>query len=174
MGTPAFDPRARPGPPTRPVSLPYAELEQELSPARDAQLPAPLPEPPEMLYSSGFSRDDLYDLRHAVAAHATAGGLPGERADDLALAANELACNSVLHGGGTGTLRLWRDEHRIVCEVRDRGLIDEDARVGRRPVPGAIGGAGLWLVNQLTDLVEVRSSPESGTVVRVHMVLPRT
>jgi anti-sigma regulatory factor (Ser/Thr protein kinase) len=29
------------------------------------------------------------------------------------------------------------------------------------------GGRGLWIVNQLCDLVQIRSAP-SGTVVRVH------
>ena len=31
-----------------------------------------------------------------------------------------------------------------------------------------VGGLGLWLANQLCDLVQVRSSPE-GTAVRVHV-----
>ena len=30
------------------------------------------------------------------------------------------------------------------------------------------GGRGLWIVNQLCDLVQIRSAP-SGTVVRVHV-----
>jgi anti-sigma regulatory factor (Ser/Thr protein kinase) len=152
----------------------YAELEQELSAAQDGQRSVPIAETLDMLYSSGFGRDDLYDLRHAVAARAAAGGLPSARAADLAFAVNELACNSILYGGGTGTLRMWRDEHRIICEVRDRGLIEEGAAAGRRPAPGSIGGAGLWLVKRLTDLVEISSGPKSGTVVRVHMILPRS
>jgi anti-sigma regulatory factor (Ser/Thr protein kinase) len=33
------------------------------------------------------------------------------------------------------------------------------------------GGRGLWLINQLCDLVQLRSSPE-GTSVRMSMRLP--
>jgi anti-sigma regulatory factor (Ser/Thr protein kinase) len=36
-----------------------------------------------------------------------------------------------------------------------------------RPGPDQSSGFGLWLANQLCDLVQVRSLP-SGTVVRLH------
>ena len=38
------------------------------------------------------------------------------------------------------------------------------------PPPTEIGGRGLYLVNQLCDLVQLRSSPE-GSVIRIHMHL---
>jgi hypothetical protein len=38
----------------------------------------------------------------------------------------------------------------------------------RRPAPNQDGGRGLWLANQLCDLVQIRSFP-SGTTVRMHM-----
>ena len=31
---------------------------------------------------------------------------------------------------------------------------------------------GLWLVNNLCDLAQIRSSPRTGTAVRVHMRTP--
>jgi anti-sigma regulatory factor (Ser/Thr protein kinase) len=47
----------------------------------------------------------------------------------------------------------------------------EDPLGGRRvPSPDAAGGMGLWLVNQLCDLVEVRSTAQ-GTTARVHISL---
>ena len=55
-----------------------------------------------------------------------------------------------------------------MCEVRDTGLIAEPLVGRHRPEDGTVGGHGLWLVNQLCDLVQVRSSP-TGSVVRVHM-----
>jgi len=71
-------------------------------------------------------------------------------------------------GGGGGTLRVWREPDAVVCEVRDRGFI-RDPLVGRMAPPiEQYGGRGLWIVNQLCDLVQIRSAP-SGTVVRVHM-----
>lgn len=135
----------------------------------EALFSTPLPEPTTaVLFRAGFDRESLHILRDEVAAHAAAQGLGSRRVTDLAFAAHELACNSVLHGGGTGTLRLWREHGRICCEVRDKGLI-EDGLVGRRRPAGSIGGAGLWLVNQLADLVQIRSASAFGTVVRIQM-----
>jgi anti-sigma regulatory factor (Ser/Thr protein kinase) len=92
-----------------------------------------------------------------------------DRVDDLVLVANELACNSIRHGGGTGTLRLWRESGELVFEVQDRGLVT-DPLIGRRnPNPTTGGGAGLWIANQVCDLVQIRSTPENGTTVRVHI-----
>jgi Histidine kinase-like ATPase domain len=62
----------------------------------------------------------------------------------------------------------YGDKTQLICEVCDRGQV-VDPLVGRhRPVDGQLGGRGLWVVNQLCDLVQVRSSP-SGTTVRVHI-----
>ena len=56
----------------------------------------------------------------------------------------------------------------LVCEVEDDGYID-DALAGKRPPdPDSAGGRGLWMANQLCDLVQIRSA-ESGSVVRVQM-----
>jgi hypothetical protein len=44
-----------------------------------------------------------------------------------------------------------------------------DPAVGRRrPSPDALAGRGLWLVNQLCDLVELRSV-QGGAAVRLHV-----
>ena len=78
-----------------------------------------------------------------------------------------MATNSVLHGGGRGTLRVWREAEMLVLEVRDAGQIPEPLVGRRRPEPGQIWGQGLWLANQICELVQVRSSA-AGTVVRLH------
>ncbi len=84
------------------------------------------------------------------------------------LAVNELATNSIRHGGGSGVLRVWREPEVLICEVTDHGHF-EDPLVGRRrPAGTQVGGYGLWLANQVCDLVQVRSGPE-GSTVRVHM-----
>lgn len=114
-----------------------------------------------------FTRLGLGAIRKLVAARAAEAGLRGEVSDDLVLAINELVTNSVQYGGGGGTLRIWHERDAFVCEVRDRGFI-RDPLVGRLAPPvDQHGGRGLWLVNQLCDLVQIRSAP-SGTVVRVH------
>ena len=84
------------------------------------------------------------------------------------LAVNEILTNSVRHGGGTGVLRIWQDDETLVCEVRDGGRIDDPLADRRRPRPDQTGGRGLWIANQLCDLVQLRSLAD-GSVVRVSM-----
>ena len=142
--------------------------------AEAAPFAAPLPEPPgqspELTF--GSSAGSLHALRAFVSRHAANAGLAAERVADFVLAAHEVAANSLRHGGGHGTLRIWRDGDALVCEVRDRGHIS-DPLVGReRPAAERGGGAGLWVANQLCDLVQLRSLP-TGTVVRLHLSLSR-
>ena len=130
----------------------------------------PLPEPAVPPRELPFWPETLRLVRRFVAAHAHAAGLGGNRLDDLVLAMDELACNSIRHGGGAGQLRIWEEDRTLLCEVRDGGLID-DPMVGRvRPTGERVGGYGMWMVHQLCDLVQVRTSRQ-GTVVRVHTKL---
>jgi anti-sigma regulatory factor (Ser/Thr protein kinase) len=136
------------------------------------EAPAPfdgeLAEPESAASEMRFDRERLAIVRQLVAGQAFAAGISSERASDLVLAVDELAANSVRYGGGHGTLRIWRSGGALVCEVRDRGRIF-DPLVGRRdPSPSQLDGRGLWLANQLCDLVQIRSD-HSRTVVRVSM-----
>jgi anti-sigma regulatory factor (Ser/Thr protein kinase) len=131
---------------------------------------ADLPAPPESAVPLAFGREDVSGVRRLVAARATEAGLSAARADDLMLAVSELATNSVRYGGGGGTLAMWADREAFVCEVRDAGRLD-DPLVGRaRPAAGQRSGRGMWLVNEVCDLVQVRST-DRGTVVRLHLRL---
>jgi anti-sigma regulatory factor (Ser/Thr protein kinase) len=131
-------------------------------------LTAALPEPPGQVHELPFRAGQLGAVRRFVADHAVRLGLSEIQAGDLVLAVNELVTNSLCHADGRGSLRLWAEGTSIVCEVRDHGRIDE-ALIGRvAPPMDSDGGRGVWLVNQLCDLVQVRSS-EAGTVVRVHI-----
>ena len=126
-----------------------------------------LPGRPPVMDDFGFTRDGLAHVRGRVARVAALTGMPRDRLEDLVAAANELAANSVTHGGGTGVLRVWRDNGRFVVEVEDSGRIEEQL-VGRvRPTEIQQGGRGLWLANQLCDLVQIRSDTR-GTTVRLH------
>ncbi len=114
-----------------------------------------------------FDRHDLAEVRRRVEESAEAAGVPPLQASDLVVAASELAANSVAHGGGAGTLRVWTEGSSLVVEFQDGGTI-ENPLVGQvRPTITQEGGRGLWLVNQLCDLVQIRSG-EDGTVVRLH------
>jgi anti-sigma regulatory factor (Ser/Thr protein kinase) len=125
----------------------------------DAAAPTTLP----------FTLDNLGRLRRVVAAAATGAALGQTRREDLVLAIDELATNSICHGGGSGTLAIWRERDQLVCEVTDGGIIDEPIHGRSQPDPDAVSGRGLWLVEQLTDRVEVTTAPELGSVVRVSM-----
>jgi anti-sigma regulatory factor (Ser/Thr protein kinase) len=99
-----------------------------------------------------------------------AAGLSPSRAFDLAVAAHELAINTIRHASGHGVVAVWAEGGAVVCEVRDDGVI-RDPLVGRvQPRAAQESGRGMWIVNQLCDLVQVRSSGE-GTTVRVRMGL---
>jgi anti-sigma regulatory factor (Ser/Thr protein kinase) len=130
----------------------------------------PLPEPPAAAQELPFGDGPLDALRWYVARRGVEAGFGGSRLADLVLAVHELATNSLRHGGGRGTLRVWREPDALVCEVADSGRID-DPLVGReRPLGAQRDGRGLWLVNQLCDLAQIRSFP-TGSVVRAHMRL---
>jgi anti-sigma regulatory factor (Ser/Thr protein kinase) len=113
---------------------------------------------------------DLGRLRAFVAHQARAGGMRGERLDDLLLAANEAATNALVHSGRPGVVRVWRDDGHLVCEFTDGGGIDDPLAGRRRPDASRAGGRGLWLINQLCDLVGLRPGPP-GTTLRLHMAL---
>lgn len=128
----------------------------------------PLPRPPASVIEVAFDDGPLSYLRSFVAREAEAMGLPRHRVHDLMLAVSELASNSVRYGGGHGVLRLWDSGTGVVCDIEDDGRID-DPMVGRsRPVLSDKNGRGLWLVHQVCDLVQIRTS-DHGTVVRVHV-----
>lgn len=125
---------------------------------------------PESARELSFDRDALHHLRARVAEESAGAGLSGERTTDLVLAANELAANSVRHGGGTGISRFWVERGALVVEVVDAGRIGQPL-VGRvEPTSAQEGGRGLWMANQLCDLVRIRSGA-MGTAIRLHMSL---
>jgi anti-sigma regulatory factor (Ser/Thr protein kinase) len=148
------------------TTLNHAHVDHRVARPFDGVLPEP-PRPPEELR---FTRGSLYELREFVVRSASAASIGAERRENLQLAVNELASNSVTHGGGEGRLRVWTELGALVCEVSDSGHIEEPL-VGRvRPGTDQTSGRGLWLANHLCDLVQIRSSPR-GTVVRVHMLV---
>jgi anti-sigma regulatory factor (Ser/Thr protein kinase) len=127
------------------------------------ELPPPAAEPETL----AFGLAELSEVRRRVGAAAERAGIDRRGVADLVTATNELAANSVVHGGGSGTLRLWREEERLLAEVEDRGQMTEPL-VGRlRPEISQEGGRGLWLANQLCDLVQIRSTA-GRTTVRLH------
>lgn len=132
-----------------------------------ARFAEPLPEPPPDVEELTVTMRALRDARRLVRARAQEAGL-GERSDDFVLAVNEVLSNSINHAREDGMLRLWQDPDGLVCEVRDGGHIVQPLIGREEPAIGQIGGHGIWLVNLVCDLVQVRSSPE-GSAVRMQM-----
>ena len=151
---------------SRHASARFRDVVEAIPGAFDAPLEDAPPEREQLV----FGERDLHELRAFVSSFASRAGLPRPRAEDAVVAVSELASNSIRHGGGEGTLLAWLDSGYLVAEVRDRGRIQQPL-VGRlRPSVTAQGGFGLWLVNQLSDLVQIRTYP-TGSVVRVRFRL---
>jgi anti-sigma regulatory factor (Ser/Thr protein kinase) len=129
-----------------------------------------LPDPPGAAAELPFDAGALFAVRTLVATLAGAAGMARSRTEDLVLAVSEVAANSVRHGGGRGVLRVWEDDAAMVCEVRDAGRFTDPLAGRRRPEEGQQGGYGLWIANQLCELVQVRTFA-GGSVVRLHMRL---
>jgi anti-sigma regulatory factor (Ser/Thr protein kinase) len=128
----------------------------------------PLPKPTGAFGALAFETDTLGEVRRYVAEHAEPALESAERVEDLVLAVSEIATNSVRHGGGTGVLRVWTDGDTLVCEIRDRGAIIDPLAGRVVPAAAQLDGRGLWLANQVCDLVQVRAFADGG-VVRLHM-----
>ena len=96
-------------------------------------LTAPLPEPTPPPEPIRFGLGDLGTVRGRVESAATRAGLDAARSEDLVMAVNELATNSVRHGGGEGLVRLWSEPGELISEVRDRGTIVDPLAGRRRP-----------------------------------------
>lgn len=130
----------------------------------------PLQDPPPGSAQMSFAAGHLEAVRRFVHMDATGQGMSPQRIEDLVLAVNELAANSIRHGGGSGVLKIWREREYVICEVSDRGRIDKPLAGRERPTGDQEGGFGLWLVNQLSDLVQLRTF-DIGSVARVHFRL---
>lgn len=133
-------------------------------------LAGPLPPVPDHADELPFADGELVRVRRFAHERAGSAGLDQDRVTDFVFSVNELAANSIRHGGGTGLVRAWRDQLGLHCEVVDPGRIDDPLLGRARPEPEQTDGRGLWLVNQLCDLVQLRSG-ERGTIARVSMKL---
>ncbi|MET7425908.1 ATP-binding protein [Dactylosporangium sp. NPDC005555] len=115
-----------------------------------------------------FDVDGLYGLRATLAAHASRLGADDEQIEHLLLVASELATNAIIHGGGTGQLRLWHHDTVLYCQVTDQGPgILDPAGGSTMPDPTrSEGGRGLWICRNLTAELSVDVGPDGrGTTV---------
>lgn len=130
-------------------------------------LPAPAADAEVIEY-----RSDLRAVRAMVTRAGHHAGLQANRVTDLVLAVSEVAANTLRHTRAGGVALAWQAGDEMLCQVSDSGYIADPLAGLRRPSPDKPGGQGLWLVNQVCDLVELRTT-EAGTAVRLHMRIRR-
>jgi anti-sigma regulatory factor (Ser/Thr protein kinase) len=134
-------------------------------PASARPLPPPPREVPGLTYET-----DLRPVREYVARQARGAGLDPERTAELVLGASEVAANTLRHTGRPGTVSAWPARDEFLCQIQDSGQITDPLAGLHPPSPDQLGGQGLWVVNSVCDLVEVRTGPR-GTTIRLHMWL---
>ncbi|MDF2711443.1 MAG: ATP-binding protein [Nonomuraea muscovyensis] len=106
-----------------------------------------------------FRLPDLPQVRQFVEEGARGAGMPEEAIADFVIAVNEVATNAVTHGTTDGQVRLWPDGGEIVVEVHDNGIWKPG------PMPGSVGGMGLWVARMLALDLSLRVGDHGSTVV---------
>jgi len=132
-----------------------------------AECDDPLPAPPADAQTLSY-KTSLREARDLVASHGTALGMAADRITNLVIAAGEITANTLRHTNAGGTFWIWHTGEEIICQVQDQGWIT-DPLAGRRRRSPEDSGHGLWVVNQLCDLVQIRTSQAAGTIIRLHM-----
>jgi anti-sigma regulatory factor (Ser/Thr protein kinase) len=91
------------------------------------------------------SPDSIRVARRLVGIHATM--LEARQREDAMLMVSELVSNALMHG--SGSISLWIDDAAdgLHVEVSDQGNVT----LAPSPMPGAHGGWGLRIVDQLAD-----------------------
>jgi anti-sigma regulatory factor (Ser/Thr protein kinase) len=127
----------------------------------------PLPAPPADARVLGYETS-LRQVRDLVASHSAALGMAADRITNLVIAAGEITANTLCHTNAGGTFWIWHSGEEVICQVQDQGWIT-DPLAGRQRRSPEESGHGLWVVNQVCDLVEIRTSQAAGTIIRLHM-----
>lgn len=152
---------------THPTMLEHGHARRGPAPGRVPAEPA-LDAVPGSATTLRFAAGDLTTVRHRVRRWAAGAGMSPQRGDDLTLAVHEVLSNSVAYGGGRGRLRLWVEGPRVVAEICDAGRLADPLAGRRRPDLESTAGRGLWVVHQLCDLVETRTTAD-GLTTRLHL-----
>jgi anti-sigma regulatory factor (Ser/Thr protein kinase) len=134
-----------------------------------AECDDPLPAPPASAQTLGYETS-LRQVRALVASRGAALGMAADRITNLVIAAGEITANTLRHTSAGGTFWVWHTGEEIICQVQDQGWIT-DPLAGRQRHSPEDSGHGLWVVNQVCDLVEIRTSQAAGTIIRLHMRL---
>jgi anti-sigma regulatory factor (Ser/Thr protein kinase) len=132
---------------------------------RECELPLSIP--PAEAVSCDLDQVSLSAVRALVRDYGEAARIDGEVVDTIKLVASELASNALRHGAPPRELTLWRASGKVICQVDNEGAISDPLAGRRNPQPDSDRGMGLWIVHQLSDLVEVRNGAR--TTIRAHV-----
>ena len=119
----------------------------------------------------GNDPGEIAPVRAAVQELAERAGY-GERADDLALAVDELIANAQEHGAAPiHVVAEANGDHGVHVEVCDAGSGFDWGKAVREhpPRPDSRRGRGLWIVRQLVDRVTVERDGDDATRIRVDL-----
>jgi hypothetical protein len=133
--------------------------------AAAATVTTPLPQTPPAAPAIVLDGLAPLVLRGFVLDLASRAGLGESQQEDLLL-----AVIAVAHGLADrhGSLKIWEIDGAVVCEIRSQTPI-YDPLAGREwPPSDRDSHRGLWVANQLCNLVQLRRF-DSDTVVRLHM-----
>ena len=119
-----------------------------------------------------FDGQSLYQLRAAVAAHASQLGLPQHRGEELVIIVHELVANAIRHGAGHGRVRIWKQQETVYCQVSDDGNGQAPGTLAPREADRPAGtlswpvepGHGLWVVRKIAGEAHFRTGQQGSTV----------
>ena len=116
--------------------------------------------------------DQLARLRLFAAHHARAIGIGPEQVNALLVSVVEAAANTLCHGAGRGTCRIWNTSTELLCDITDpNGTLDPTVAGYLPPLLNRPDGRGLWIIRQLCDAVEIHTAGQ-GSTIRLHLTLP--
>lgn len=120
--------------------------------------------PEKLVIESDFSR--LPDVEKFISDLCLAGGLDEDQSDNMAIALTELVNNAILHGNKQDptknvTLTVKYYDDRVLVSIKDEGEGFDPQQVANPTDPSNLwkqNGRGIFLVRNLIDEVEIRSS----------------
>lgn len=116
-----------------------------------------------------FDEHSLTEFRAFVERTARNLEMSAAKGIDLVIAASEAAANAIEHGGGSGIGRVWRSGSEVICAIENSsGGIDNLAAGFVTPGWAEERGRGIWMMRQLCEWVDLRSTAD-GTSVRLHV-----
>lgn len=125
--------------------------------------------PPDMTIRDAHG---LSSARRFIAEAAASAGLDHARVRKLELAASEALTNALMHAGGLADIFFAHDADAFTVYLSDYGTGVQRALTPESPDPRSVGGRGLWIIQQLCDRVDIRSTTEGTTIVLTMVINP--